>query len=552
MLITDLDDDVMRGIALEVIANGNAYWFATTAAPFAKATRAVARDAKEKSVEMKTHVSTCFQSMTMLRKALRVTEVKSFIVGHPFAYGYQALVQSFDKRYRWTPRAMVHAFSVSPFTVLDYMSPNWRRNESSRSLYYASAAGRITALEEIVLCDERFCGMVEKMASTKAVVLPYFSSEMFTPSIRYGATKTLQWLLNRLTRVCPDGMWRTRFGDASTRRLGEFSYTLLAAAVQSKHAMLMLNYITGCVIPQAIQPTELARGQLRRSLIAVVLALSASTDAHVDAWRWLKINSANVYVAWAHLDVMTNRDSMLFSTHVRIDARNVWNNILVSGNADVFRWHMQETIDGGWLQEMHHWRAWGMPQPRTVCSASSVLVGSTCCHAFSMLMHERSRNCFGDVYKAARVECILNLNELAQHHVNSILDGGSVQELSAMVASFMLVIERWDELSGRYFDGILLSRWIQEGMLPWLVKQLTDAVSTAEVNWEDILQCLRSRSMGGLGACGAATGTHVKRSITASVCNAGVPGAMVLVKQAGLFDGSALREGHKVDTLDTK
>ena len=528
--ITALDDDVLRQVALYVLVSGDAYWFCASCRAFRAAMHSACKASKTVTW---TALSTAFQSHVMLMKALSVPKSRLQIIGNPAAANFDALIESFDKKHRWQARAITHAFRIAPFGLLDYIAPQWRVNKHSRPLQYAAAAGRITILDEIMAQHPSDLVNVINTFSKRQASRSYLLVNVVGPAVMYGETKTLQWLINRLSRIAPDGEWRESFGNVSTRHIGSFSYNMLLDAVQSPHAALMLSFIVGSLIPQAMQVTGLTLSKLNESLLAIVLAMMAGNEkANVNAWRWLRQITTSAHDVWTSIELLGDARQGLFSSNRRIDSRRVFNSLICSESESVYRWQLSETGRNGWLYEIIMPELFGLPRPRPLSLNSSIalLKGTHVYLSYATFVSERGRHVTGDLYKAARVDVLLSSPLLHDTHKYALSTANYGDELPAMCDSLTEFFSRIDELES---DDERTLQWVEEYLLPMIVLQMVRLGD--ETDWERVGQCLRARSVGGYGACGASFPLELKRGITMAVSLQGPAHLVPLLHAAVLY-----------------
>lgn len=542
VLITSLNDDVLRCIARRIAATGRVYWFCSTCRAFRDALRgAINADAQ---LARDTHISTCFTRMELLRHALTVPNAAALIKAYEPAYGYHALILSFDQMYRFTPMAMVHAYRGAPFCVLDYMSPNWRCNQASKPLSYAAAAGRVDVLDEMIswqsdnmcrtgphIIDEKLTSLAHAHDSGSCA---YVHHTIITPAIRYGATQTLEWLFSRLEHTAPTGKWREGIGDTGCRHIGVCIMAMIEEATHSEHAGRMLGYIIDAIaVPQIRRLIWQVGLNVRLNLLAIVLAmLSGDTQATPNAWQWLKQQSFSGYDLWSTIDSMNNHPERWLLSNRRIDARRVLSKLLSSGSASVYRWQIDELEDEqGWLYEILNTELYGLPRLKIVDFPGSGSLPPRVAFAYGTLRAERVACSFTGAYLEARTDCLLYKRHLTESQLSVILEPTSSQELVYMADAIGAFQQRSGEIEVAYRHSTL--QWVAEVYMPLLVEKLM-CCELRDI--KRITKALMPRSQGGYGTCGAAMPRKVKQSISSLAKETyELPALKDLLERAGLW-----------------
>ena len=532
LLITSLDDDSLRRIAAFAMHSKQSYWFAATCRAFKASLLAAAEDEHEAP---ETCLSTAFVSLKQLKHTLSVGCARAMIVGNGHAYGYHALLVSFDSAYRWTPVGVVQAYRSAPEAVIDYMTPNWKANIDNKPLVYAAAAGRVFMLDAMMLSSSSstLANMLHMFAFDKNTPTPFFELNVFGPAMSHGATKTVQWVFQKLESLSSDGDWREKVGSTCERQLGDVAVRMLASAVESKYASRMLGYLTSTLFPRTIRATGLAYSQLQQTLLAVVLAL-LSDSCHVNAWRWLKMQTGSAYELWTVLSSMNSGTNTVFKVACRIDSRRVLHQILSTESADVYRWQREDIDEGGWLYENFHSHLYGLPRVRLVHDTSLSGLSPRAAYAWATWSHDRGNCMFSEHYAAARVDCLLNLSEYSDASRKKLSEWINTTDLRTSCDAYEEFFQRIGEIAAEHRFKTL--RYVAEVMLPAHILGLLPHTDTASDD-ERVCKCLTARSEGGYGACGASLSRDTKVAISRSSTSGKIES---LLRRSGMWEDGAL------------
>lgn len=563
MLVTDISDDCLRRIATRVLEVRHAYWFACTCTAFRNHLHAAAA---ESELAIVTCLSSAFCSGRMLFHAIAVPGCRELIVANQNAFSYHALVQSADCKYRWQPTAIRHAFRFAPREVLDYMAPQWQQNRDDKPLEYAAAAGRVFMLEEMASLKD---SMLKHHVETFALGEPgrtceLFDRYIFKPAIIHGSTKTLQWFFSKVKEmdelaeamsvVCSQSMRGLSrcIGSADQRYLATFTIRMLDSAVSSEHAVRMLGYLTSSILPQALRVTMMQHWTLQQSLLAIVLALcSNNDDVHVNAWRWLKMQSSSAYSMWQTLDAM-GRDSAFFNPPARIDSRRVLNKLLCAGTGDVYRWMCDELDEGGWLNEIFYSHLHGLPRTRPVTeSMAEYGLQPRTAFAWGTMVYCDTQDSYGSAYVAARVDCLLRMHELPNVACLECPDRASANKIFAICDCMNEFFERATEIPVPHRFKAL--EWASEVHVIQIATRLVqNPQACKEGGIERLRRCLLPRSDGGYGACGMSMTIDSRMTMSQTfecLCQQVDKGSELLhlFKQTGVWTSAIAGVGSALD-----
>lgn len=507
LLVTALDDDALRVVARYVWASRHTYWFCAVCRAFRDAMRSASTQARVKPI---TSISTAYVSLESITHAASVHRPAKSIVGNPEAIGYNSLLLSRCGRYRWTPSALTLAYAVAPLEVIDYMTPGWRNNCNSSTLYYASAGGRQAVLTELSTVNLELASKLNVYASGNwQTHFQYMHSFVLVPSIKNGQPNTLKWLFTQLNERDTElaGDWRESIGNVCTRSIGTLAVTMLQLAVESPYAARMLGFLCSTLLPRAMKATGLACVSLTASLHATVLALlSGNGKANVSAWIWIKQQTQSAFHVWCSLG-----DDRNFKVPRRFDSRRVLNSILDCDSSEVYQWQANEIADeNGWLYEIFRSDLYGLPRVRPMdWAAVANIENPRAAFALATYMQLGAASNYENAFSAALVDCLIYshafpINESNLVNPLRLMPHRKVARIADALSEFFARAMEIDVEHREY-----TVRMVRERLLPELTTILIEHQDS-----ERAALCLRSYSNGGLGACGAAMTVEEKRQIT--------------------------------------